>query len=78
MKQTSDYLLNAVKSNSNELNDMIGSARRSLETIEDLSDSSRASIEQSIKNLEELSVEMSHLTRAVHNIYYTEFGIRKK
>ena len=37
-------------------------AKRSLETIEDLSDNSRASIEQSIKNLEVLSVEMSRLT----------------
>ena len=63
VKQTSDYLLEAVKSNTDELNDMIGSARRSLENIEDLSDSSKTSIEQSIKNLEELSVEMSQLTR---------------
>ncbi len=63
VKQTSDYLLEAVRSNSDELNDMIGSAKRSLETIEDISDSSRASIEQSIKNLEELSVEMTQLTR---------------
>ena len=63
VKQTSDYLLEAVTSNSDELNEMIGSAKRSLETIEDISDSSRASIEQSIKNLEVLSVEMSQLTR---------------
>lgn len=63
VKQTSDYLLEAVKSNTDELNDMIGSARRSLENIEDLSDSSKTSIEQSIKNLEELSEEMSQLTR---------------
>ena len=63
VKQTSDYLLEAVTSNSDELTDMIGSAKRSLETIEDISDSSRASIEQSIKNLELLSVEMSQLTR---------------
>jgi phospholipid/cholesterol/gamma-HCH transport system substrate-binding protein len=63
VKQTSDYLLEAVRSNSDDLNDMIGSAKRSLETIEDISDSSRASIEQSIKNLEELSVEMTQLTR---------------
>ena len=63
VKQTSDYLLEAVTSNSDELNDMIGSAKRSLETIENISDSSRASIEQSIKNLELLSVEMSQLTR---------------
>ncbi len=63
VKQTSDYLLEAVRSNSDDLNDMIGSAKRSLETIEDISDSSRASIEQSIKNLELLSVEMSQLTR---------------
>lgn len=63
VKQTSDYLLEAVTSNSDELTDMIGSAKRSLETIEDISDSSRASIEQSIKNLEVLSVEMSQLTR---------------
>ena len=63
VKQTSDYLLEAVTSNSDELNEMIGSAKRSLETIEDISDSSRASIEQSIKNLELLSVEMSQLTR---------------
>ena len=63
MKQTSDYLLEAVTSNSDELTEMIGSAKRSLETIEDISDSSRASIEQSIKNLELLSVEMSQLTR---------------
>lgn len=63
VKQTSDYLLEAVTSNSNELTDMIGSAKRSLETIEDISDSSRASIEQSIKNLELLSVEMSQLTK---------------
>ena len=65
VKQTSDYLLEAVTSNSDELTDMIGSAKRSLETIEDISDSSRASIEQSIKNLELLSVEMSQLTRAL-------------
>jgi ABC-type transporter Mla subunit MlaD len=63
VKQTSDYLLEAVTSNSDELNEMIGSAKRSLETIEDISDSSRASIEQSIKNLELLSVEMSQLTK---------------
>jgi phospholipid/cholesterol/gamma-HCH transport system substrate-binding protein len=63
VKQTSDYLLEAVTSNSDELNEMIGSAKRSLETIENISDSSRASIEQSIKNLEVLSVEMSQLTR---------------
>jgi phospholipid/cholesterol/gamma-HCH transport system substrate-binding protein len=63
VKQTSDYLLEAVTSNSDELTEMIGSAKRSLETIEDISDSSRASIEQSIKNLELLSVEMSQLTR---------------
>lgn len=63
VKQTSDYLLEAVTSNSDELTDMIGSAKRSLETIENISDSSRASIEQSIKNLEVLSVEMSQLTR---------------
>lgn len=63
VKQTSDYLLEAVTSNSDELTDMIGSAKRSLETIEDISDSSRASIEQSIKNLELLSVEMSQLTK---------------
>ncbi|MDA1126237.1 MAG: MlaD family protein [Bacteroidetes bacterium] len=63
VKQTSDYLLEAVTSNSDELTDMIGSAKRSLETIKDISDSSRASIEQSIKNLELLSVEMSQLTR---------------
>lgn len=63
VKQTSDYLLEAVTSNSDELNEMIGSAKRSLETIENISDSSRASIEQSIKNLELLSVEMSQLTR---------------
>ena len=63
VKQTSDYLLEAVTSNSDELTDMIGSAKRSLEIIEDISDSSRASIEQSIKNLELLSVEMSQLTR---------------
>lgn len=63
VKQTSDYLLEAVTSNSDELTDMIGSAKRSLETIENISDSSRASIEQSIKNLELLSVEMSQLTR---------------
>ena len=63
VKQTSDYLLEAITSNSDELNEMIGSAKRSLETIEDISDSSRVSIEQSIKNLEVLSVEMSQLTR---------------
>jgi ABC-type transporter Mla subunit MlaD len=63
VKQTSDYLLEAVTTSSDELTDMIGSAKRSLETIEDISDSSRASIEQSIKNLELLSVEMSQLTR---------------
>ena len=63
VKQTSDYLLEAVTSNSDELTEMIGSAKWSLETIEDISDSSRASIEQSIKNLELLSVEMSQLTR---------------
>ena len=63
VKQTSDYLLEAVTSNSDELTDLIGSAKRSLETIEDISDSSRASIEQSIKNLELLSVEMSQLTK---------------
>ena len=63
VKQTSDYLLEVVTSNSDELNDMIGSAKRTLETIENISDSSRASIEQSIKNLEVLSVEMSQLTR---------------
>ena len=63
VKQTSDYLLEAVTSNSDELNEMIGSAKRSLETIENISGSSRASIEQSIKNLEVLSVEMSQLTR---------------
>lgn len=63
VKQTSDYLLEAVTSNSDELSEMIGSAKRSLETIENISDSSRASIEQSIKNLEVLSVEMSQLTR---------------
>jgi len=63
VKQTSDYLLEAVTSNSDELTDMIGSAKRSLEIIEDISDSSRASIEQSIKNLELLSVEMSQLTK---------------
>ncbi len=63
VKQTSDYLLEAVTSNSDEVNEMIGSAKRTLETIEDISDSSKASIEQSIKNLEVLSVEMSQLTR---------------
>jgi len=63
VKQTSDYLLEVVTSNSDELTDLIGSAKRSLETIEDISDSSRASIEQSIKNLELLSVEMSQLTK---------------
>ena len=63
VKQTSAYLLEAFTSNSDELNDMIGSAKRSLETIEDISDSSRASIEQSIKNLELLSVEMNQLTK---------------
>ena len=63
VKQTSDYLLEAVTSNSDEVNEMIGSAKRTLETIEDISDSSKASIEQSIKNLEVLSVEMSKLTR---------------
>ena len=63
VKQSSDYLLEAITSNSDELNEMIGSAKRTLETIEDISDSSRASIEQSIKNLEVLSVEMSQLTR---------------
>lgn len=63
VKQTTDYLLEAVTSNSDEVNEMIGSAKRTLETIEDISDSSKASIEQSIKNLEVLSVEMSQLTR---------------
>ena len=33
VKQTSDYLLEAVKSNTDELNDMIGSARRSLKIL---------------------------------------------
>ena len=63
VKQTSDYLLEAVTSNSDEVNEMIDSAKRTLETIEDISDSSKVSIEQSIKNLEVLSVEMSKLSR---------------
>ena len=78
VKQTSDYLLDAVKSNSNELNSMIGSAKRSLETIEDLSDNSRASIEQSIKNLEALSVEMSRLTIELSTISITLNSVLKK
>ena len=78
VKQTSDYLLEAVKSNTDELNDMIGSARRSLENIEDLSDSSKTSIEQSIKNLEELSVEMSQLTRELSTTSITLNSVLKK
>ena len=78
VKQTSDYLLEAVKSNTDELNDMIGSARRSLENIEDLSDSSKTSIEQSIKNLEELSVEMSQLTRELSKTSITLNSVLEK
>ena len=78
VKQTSDYLLEAVKSNTDELNDMIGSARRSLENIEDLSDSSKTSIEQSIKNLEELSVEMSQLTRELSTTSITLNSVLEK
>lgn len=78
VKQTSDYLLEAVTSNSDELTDMIGSAKRSLETIEDISDSSRASIEQSIKNLELLSVEMSQLTRELSTTSTTLNSVLEK
>ena len=78
VKQTSDYLLEAVRSNSDELNDMIGSAKRSLENIEDLSDSSKASIEQSIKNLEVLSVEMSQLTRELSTTSTTLNSVLEK
>lgn len=78
VKQTSDYLLEAVKSNTDELNDMIGSAKRSLENIEDLSDSSKTSIEQSIKNLEELSVEMSQLTRELSTTSITLNSVLEK
>ena len=78
VKQTSDYLLEAVRSNSDELNDMIGSAKRSLENIEDLSDSSKASIEESIKNLEVLSVEMSQLTRELSTTSTTLNSVLEK
>ena len=54
------------------------SVEKTLETIEDLSDNSRASIEQSIKNLEVLSVEMSRLTIELSTISITLNSVLRK